>query len=84
MTKCECCHTDIPSPSIDTVAGMFSPGWGLCRACWRLVGRDRRRVLIRARQEFRVAPHLEQALLLQRAWQAAVFHAVERRMGWAA
>jgi len=72
MSRCECCRGPIPEPVIPTVAGEFLPGWGLCRRCWRLVGRQVRREVIQARLAFKLQPHLEQSVTLYWLWQLAV------------
>lgn len=72
MSRCECCRCEIREPVINTVAGVFFPGWGMCRGCWRLVARSMRRAVVRARVAFRAAPHLEQSVELYWLWQLAV------------
>lgn len=76
MTLCECCRCDIASPVIHTVAGDFFPPWGLCRRCWRLVGKIMRRSIVWARVAFRAEPHLEQSVALYWLWQLALTEAL--------
>lgn len=78
MSRCECCGAPIAEPVIETVAGEFRPGFGLCSGCWALVGYGRRRELAAARLAFRAAPGLESAVMFYWLWQLAVGEAVFR------
>lgn len=78
MIRCECCRAPIAEPVIETIAGPFRPGFGLCRGCWRLVGYGRRRELVAVRLAFRAQPGLEGAVMFYWLWQLAVSEAVFR------
>lgn len=75
MIRCECCSRDIEQPVIITIAGPFLPSWGLCRQCWRLVGKLMRCAIVTARIEFRAAPHLAQSVALYWLWEIGVAEA---------
>lgn len=79
MIRCDCCRAEIPDPVIRTVAGDFLPGWGLCRGCWRLVGKSMRAAIRRVRIAFQAAPHLEESVAFYRLWGIAVREATGRR-----
>lgn len=78
MISCACCRADIPAPAIKTLAGDFVAPWGLCRRCWRLVSPDRRKVLRRARLEYRALPFMEASIVFYRAWELALMEAQAR------
>lgn len=78
MIGCECCRQPIAEPVIETVAGAFRPGFGMCRSCWRLVGPGLRRELLAARLAFRAEPGLEGAVMFYWLWQLAVSEATFR------
>jgi hypothetical protein len=80
MTLCSCCYGPIRSPVIRTRAGAIFPGLGLCRPCWRLVGRVQLRALRRARLDYMAMPLLAQALGFYTAWEDALTQATARRV----
>lgn len=84
MTLCSCCHADILSPRIATRAGAIFPGLGLCRSCYRRVGRPVRSALREARRAYRAMPLLEQALVFYGTWETALEQARLRHQFWVA
>jgi len=81
VNRCECCRRDIREPVIHTIAGDFFPGWGMCRSCWRLVGRLMRGLIVSARFDFRCQPQLEQSIALYWLWQLCLGEA-QLRFSW--
>jgi|GEM_PF-3064464 len=79
MTDCSCCRAPVADPVVKTIAGEFYPPWGMCRRCWRLVGRVLRRALRWARVAFRLSPHLEESIAYYWLWEIALGEARCRR-----
>lgn len=79
MSRCECCQAPIAEPMVRTIAGEFMPPWGICRRCWRLVGKLMRRAVIWARVAFKLSPHLEESIAYYWLWELALSEARARR-----
>lgn len=82
IRDCKCavpgCGGPIRLMPFVTVTEAFNQDEGLCRRCLASVDRDRRALLIQARFELRVSPHLAELLFFQRAWEVVRNQAVER------
>lgn len=87
VRQCRCCvpgcRQTVRLVPFVTLVSAIDLTEGLCRRHLAMVDRERRQLLRAARLELRLSPHLAEAALFVRAWQAVRMQAVERA-GWRA